>query len=150
MGERRQRPLFSWMAAAAVTLPSLGNSSAVAIQPSRLKLPREVSSRSIVKAGAFIPAHSPSGGAELGNEFFTVNAASKTSPKNSLMSRLDANTTHSRTFCCLGRSVFMYALSVLDIFCHSSINKSCRACETPLLDSACPCRITATSTSTKV
>ena len=43
----------------AVSPPSLGTSSAVSIPPSRLKLPLEVSSCSIVKAGAFIPAHSP-------------------------------------------------------------------------------------------
>ena len=90
---------------AAVEPPSLDTSSDVSIRPSRLQLPRDVSSRSLVKAGAFIPAHSPSGGGELGNALFTGTAASKTSPKKSLMSLLAAKITRPRTCCCLGRSV---------------------------------------------
>lgn len=86
--------------------PCLGAASSVCIRPSKLTLPREVSLPRDVKAKAFIPARSPSDWAELGNVFFTGTAASKTSPRMSLMSRLTAKMMYSRTSCCLGRSVW--------------------------------------------
>ena len=66
--------------AAVVPPPSLDASSAISIRPSKLQLPRQVSSRNKVKAGGVNPAHAPSGGAASGNCRFTEAAASSSCP----------------------------------------------------------------------